>query len=152
MTNLLGLFPKANEIAIFVYAGALYFFMIYVMLNNIVIESTLAIGVFGFILVLLLYRYFHEIKFGGLSMKKSVIDNDNKFELFKSSSSSVIQDLRMELDLLKASAGKTIFDLRNEFDMYRESATEEILELKKKALVRETENNKKDEVIDKSED
>ena len=85
MSKILGIFPKANEIGIFVYAGALFFFVVYVAIYQINIDPSL-VGVFGFILVLLLYRYFHEIKFGGLSLRKDMTDNDNKFEAFKSSS------------------------------------------------------------------
>ena len=152
MSKILGIFPKANEIGIFVYAGALFFFVVYVAINQINIDPVL-VGVFGFILILLLYRYFHEIKFGGLSLRKDMTDNDNKFEAFKSSASTVINELQREFEIFKASASKTIIDLTNELDTFKTSSVEEIIELKKlQEHGNPIENNKKDKGEENHED
>ena len=111
MVKILGIFPKANEIGIFVYAGALFFFVVYTVLSEIWVDPYL-IGIFVLILILLVYRYFHEIKFGGLSLRRDMAENDNKFEAFKSSSSTEIIKLIDELAAFKTSSTEEILNLK----------------------------------------
>ncbi len=137
MSKILGLYPKANEIGIFIYASALFFYAVYVSAFKVEINAYLT-GIFIVILILLVYRYFHEIKFGGLSLSRDVTDNDNKFEVYKSSSST------------------EIIKLKNEFDAFKSSSAEEIMNLKKLGFKKHkdegnssSENLKKDGVNDK---
>ena len=111
MVKILGIFPKANEIGIFVYAGALFFFVVYTVLSEIWVDPYL-IGIFVLILILLVYRYFHEIKFGGLSLRRDMAENDNKFEAFKSSSSTEIIKLIDELAAFKTSSTEETLNLK----------------------------------------
>ena len=140
MVKILGIFPKANEIGIFVYAGALFFFVVYTVLSKVWVDPYV-IGIFVLILILLVYRYFHEIKFGGLSLRRDMAENDNKFEAFKSSASTEITKLIDELAAFKT------------------SSTEEILNLKKLTINEDniknnlnSENNKKDEDVEKNDE